>query len=565
MPDDRTPSPLMQGMAEEPFELIDVDDDKVNPDAAEMASMGRSPTPVNPPTPALTRDPSRAESIARISPKKDRNSERSSESDHSDSGKSVASSPKATGEPKKKQLFEDEEGGKPKRVVQLAFVLDCTGSMQPCIDSAKETILKTAERVQQKCNARVEFGGVVYRDIPPQDRTFVTRSFPFTEDKQAFRDFIHRQRAGGGGDGPEAVGSALHKARYLNWKRSTKPTPPLSKADTLHGVIESVADDQEDTTQRFPDVSLPTELNESAQDVTRILVFITDAPPHGIGIAGDGFPQGEPVWEAKDGQTVGYDPIEEMEELCKMDITAHFVLAEHTPCSITRSFYNTTASMSQGRAVRLADATDIVELVASSAVEACQMDDLADELTSMMKKLGQDKPDMSKEEVKEQAFRSLAAKEPVVTQITCSELNDDTCVHFRSCATLQEMRVKSADVPSLIRESMYHTFPEREDDEEEEDDDALSTPPMALRSFGAIHSETVKYRGLSAATAIDRMDDEDEMPVYRCGASGKRGMVIHEATRTPRAPPPSPAMRVRSYDAAISKDQMTSLLSRVKA
>ena len=357
----------------------------------------------------------------------------------------------------------------------------------------------------------------MYRDIPPQERTFVTRSFPFTEDKQAFREIIQRQTASGGGDGPEAVASALHKARLLNWKRSKKVASRLSKADALHGVVESVADDSiEDDLPA--EVQMPPELCETAQDVTRILIFITDAPPHGIGITGDGFPQGEPVWESKAGQTVGYDPMDEMEQLCKLDITTHFVLSEgYNPCQITRSFYNTMASMSQGRAVRLGDATDLVELVSSCAVEARQMDDLADELSSMMEKLGKEQPEMSKEEVKEEAFRSLATKAPVMTQIACSELNDDSCMHFRSCATLEEMRTKSSTLPRM-KETTYAMTPD--------------------------------------------VDDEHEAPVYRSGGSSmKRGMILHEATR---APPPSPAMRVRSYDGTISKDQMQRLLSRVK-
>ena len=543
----------MENATEEAFELIEADepDGKVKPNARDMAAMGRSATAVNPSTPSLTRDPSRAGSIARISPKTAK-SERSYyedwEESHNSDEESVkdesSSSPKATGEAKGVPSSDKEV----ERLVQLAFVLDCTGSMGSYINSAKETILKTAERVQQQCDARVEFGGVMYRDIPPQERTYVTRSFPFTEDKQAFRAFIERQTASGGGDGPEAVASALHKARLLNWKCSKKAPPTLSKADAMHGVIESVAEvvDTSDAKGSVSDVEIPVGLQEVAQDVTRILVFITDAPPHGIGVAGDGFPNGEPIWESKSDQTDGYDPIVEMKELCNLDITSHFVLAEgYKMCQITRSFYNLMASMSQGRAVSLGDASDLIELVSSCAVEARQMDDLAEQLTSMMEKLGKEQPGISKEDVEEQVFRSLSEKAPVVTQISCSELNDDSCLHFRSCGTLDEMRKKS--------KAISHT----------QVDHVL---PLGFRSLGAVPLATAPcYRGLSAAPSdIDKAGDEDDVAVYRSGESLgalKRGIALHEETR---APPPSPAMRVRSYDATISKKQMQRLLLRVK-
>jgi hypothetical protein len=122
------------------------------------------------------------------------------------------------------------------------------------------------------------------------------------------------------------------------------------------------------------------------------------------------------------------------------------------------------------------------------------------------------------------------------------------------------MRDKSVDVPSLLRESIYRTLLEEEDD-----DVSPMTSPMAMRSLGTVYSGPPKYRGLSTAPLLDPIDDECDEPVYRSATSTKRGMVIHEATRMPRAPPTSPAMRVRSYDAAISKDQMTRLFSRVMA
>jgi hypothetical protein len=340
----------------------------------------------------------------------------------------------------------------------------------------------------------------------------------------------------------------------------------MSKVDTKHGVVESIAD----TDSIEDDSSASDAVPEVAHDVTRILVFITDAPPHGIGVAGDGFAQGEPVWQAKAGQLARYDPINEMKELCKLQITSHFVFAEsgaYGQCLLTRSFYNVMASMSQGRAVRLGDATDLIELVSSCAVEARQMDDLAEELTSMMKELGKEMPELSKDEVKEAAFRSLTAKMPVVTQISCSELDDDSCLHFRSCKTLDEMRTKSSSMAvtrtSVRCTSMDEAIP---DSIHPPHYRSLSATECAaapgFRSLGCSVHEPIEHDE-DGEEGVEDHFDENDTAVYRslCGDGAiKRAMVIDGVTR---APPPIPAMRVRSYDANMTNDQLQRLLARV--
>jgi len=578
---ERVPSPVNG----ESFELIDACDVKKElsePHSLDFDGMARAPTPVDAQPPKLARATTRFDNGARMSsPPKDEHFSVKKEHEHSkqncpkkskqDSKKhfnrdsdddsdedddkrpkesSNTSSPKATGATRP----EDSEDLKDDRIVQVAFALDVTGSMSPWITAAKETILNTAKCLHEKCDAKVEFGGVVYRDIPPQDNSFVVRRCPFTTDLQAFRNFVQRQEARGGGDGPEAVASALHEARLLNWKQSAK-SHTLSNVDRDDGVVESVADNTETNIHNDADTEC------GAKNVTRILIFITDAPPHGIGVSGDGFPQGEPIWQAKAGQLVGYDPFTEMKALGALEITTHFVLAEsgsYGKCPLTRSFYNTMASMSQGRAVRLGDASDLIELVSSSAVEARQMDDLAQEVTTLMAKLYKENPEMPAEEAREFAFRSLSeTARPVVTQIECSKLDDESCALFRSCASLEEMREKASSVMpkghdsyghrSLYVESGYHS---------------MSDPPLG----GDGTRPAPSYRSLCAVVGGDDPCDEDDVPVYRStSAHGspvgtKRAL---EAKLAPLAPPPSPAMRVRSYDAKMTDDQLRSLIARV--
>ena len=63
--------------------------------------------------------------------------------------------------------------------LDLVFTLDVTGSMGAYIDGAKENIEAITERLVSRDAQRFDrrFGLVAYRDHPPEDTTFVTRSF----------------------------------------------------------------------------------------------------------------------------------------------------------------------------------------------------------------------------------------------------------------------------------------------------------------------------------------------------------------------------------------------------
>lgn len=89
---------------------------------------------------------------------------------------------------------------------------------------------------------------VAYRDHPPQDSTFVTKLYDFTNHKPRMQSYLDSLSASGGGDGPEAVTAGLYKAENLAWR----------------------------------------------QNATKIVILIADAPPHGLGESGDGFPNGDP-------------------------------------------------------------------------------------------------------------------------------------------------------------------------------------------------------------------------------------------------------------------------------
>ena len=76
----------------------------------------------------------------------------------------------------------------------------------------------------------------------------MTKNFGFTSSISTMKQNLKGLTADGGGDGPEASSAALADALNTEWK----------------------------------------------EEATKMVVLITDAPPHGIGETGDGFPNGSP-------------------------------------------------------------------------------------------------------------------------------------------------------------------------------------------------------------------------------------------------------------------------------
>lgn len=94
--------------------------------------------------------------------------------------------------------------------VELAFVVDATGSMQDEIEYLKleleDVIRKTFEKNK---GLDLNVGSVFYRDFGDE---YLTRHINFQSDLLKVINFIKLQRADGGGDYPEAVNAALRTA-----------------------------------------------------------------------------------------------------------------------------------------------------------------------------------------------------------------------------------------------------------------------------------------------------------------------------------------------------------------
>ena len=105
------------------------------------------------------------------------------------------------------------------RRVEVAFVVDTTGSMSGLIDSAKKKIWSIANTiVDQYPDAEIRFGLVGYRDLGD---AYVTKHFPLTTDVQDIYAQLLLFQASGGGDTPESVNEALDVAvAKLGWTDS---------------------------------------------------------------------------------------------------------------------------------------------------------------------------------------------------------------------------------------------------------------------------------------------------------------------------------------------------------
>ena len=111
-------------------------------------------------------------------------------------------------------------GTKARPVVEVAFVLDTTGSMGPLIEGAKRKIWAIATAIVDEFpGAEVRMGLVAYRDIGDD---YVTRVFNLTTDIQDLYAKLLELRAAGGGDWPESVNEALHIAvTKLAWTQGS--------------------------------------------------------------------------------------------------------------------------------------------------------------------------------------------------------------------------------------------------------------------------------------------------------------------------------------------------------
>ena len=102
--------------------------------------------------------------------------------------------------------------------IEVAFVLDTTGSMGDLIAGAKRKIWSIANTIVDiNPDADIRMGLVGYRDF--QD-DYVVKTVQMTSDIQGMYDQLNKFRAAGGGDTREAVNEALNAAlEQIQWSQ----------------------------------------------------------------------------------------------------------------------------------------------------------------------------------------------------------------------------------------------------------------------------------------------------------------------------------------------------------
>lgn len=99
--------------------------------------------------------------------------------------------------------------------VEVAFILDTTGSMSEEIAAVKETLEQVAGQLDS-IGAEIRVGMVAFKD---HGDSYVTKVYPFSSDLGAFIRQTRDVAAQGGGDMPEAVNEGLEVAiKQLDWQ-----------------------------------------------------------------------------------------------------------------------------------------------------------------------------------------------------------------------------------------------------------------------------------------------------------------------------------------------------------
>ncbi|WP_051891256.1 TonB-dependent receptor plug domain-containing protein [Chryseobacterium sp. JM1] len=134
-----------------------------------------------------------------------------------------------------------------KRNLDLAFVVDATGSMGDEISYLQSELLDVLKKVERNLkNTTVRYGSVFYRD---QGDDYVTRKFDFSDKAEELVSFIKKQNAGGGGDTPEAVVEAMQVSiDELKWSNENSAkimflildAPPHHSEENINKLYEKI-------------------------------------------------------------------------------------------------------------------------------------------------------------------------------------------------------------------------------------------------------------------------------------------------------------------------------------
>jgi len=319
--------------------------------------------------------------------------------------------------------------------LDLVFLCDCTSSMSSYLQAAKQNIQKIVEEIvmMEKCD--VQFALVEYRDHPPQDTTFAARTHKFTSSVSKMREYVNEMQAQGGGDGPESVVDGLWEALNMDYRK----------------------------------------------DSAKIVVCISDAPPHGLGESGDGFPDGCPCKR---------DPIEIAKQMAERGIIIYAVGVEPTLSNsfkYARDFMMSLAKITDGQFLPLSSANLLAKVIVGGAIEEISlnvlMQQVDQEVNEMKTETGKEIPE---EEVVEKITKKMKERKVETNQLkldSCysSAIDETNVTSLSNAKSLKEVRgnLKASPSPSAkpsatsveTKKKSRSSAPRKDMDEEREEDD----------------------------------------------------------------------------------------------
>jgi ubiquitin-protein ligase/Mg-chelatase subunit ChlD len=237
------------------------------------------------------------------------------------------------------QVFQLNRGGKPtlisekKTQLDLAFVVDCTGSMYKWLAVAKQQMKKIVTQVSKKTQfKRVRFAVVGYRDFGYEmgDWREATLVKPFTDKVQTVQQYVQALEVGGGGD-MEALSAGLAKAAGLTWDKNAM----------------------------------------------KIIIHIGDQVPHGMGGQYDSFPDGDP--DGSDALRTAHVLAKKGVVIYNVDCSSSYSYSYYntSTTALRSTFYHALSVMTNGTCVNITDAGALSQIVLGAALEEQAQNKLA--------------------------------------------------------------------------------------------------------------------------------------------------------------------------------------------
>lgn len=347
---------------------------------------------------------------------------------------------------------------KGKGLLDLAFAMDCTGSMGSYISEARENIVNIVNDVVQRENCEVRLALVEYRDHPPEDVTFITKKHDFTDSVDTMKSWLNECRADGGGDTPEAVADALNDVLNLSWR----------------------------------------------EEATKMCVFITDAPPHGLANEDcqDSFPEGCPD---------GLDPMNITKDLAAKGVSLYIVGCEPS-VSDYKDFYLALATITGGQYIPLKDANGLTKIIIFGSREQISLKKLEAEVENEIKVLTSSGIVINEEELSASMLKRWQERGEKTKQLTVNQKSLETAKNSANASAMAKMSFDDVrKFSTSLRESKKASGEigvSKSDDRDSKDvHDEMSKADKVLKVTSALADLKIGKKSLSESwVEVDKVD-----------------------------------------------------------